>query len=73
MQSMIIGMMLKGLGPLGGYKTYIGLALVVLAAGLRYFDANNPAIDIIAAVMTGLGLGDRIGKQREVNNLAGKK
>ena len=64
MQGMIIRMFLKGLGPLGGYKTYIGLALVVLAAGLRYFDADHPALDVIAAVATGLGLGDKMGKER---------
>ena len=64
MQTMLISMMLKGLGPLGGYKTYIGLALVIIAAGLRYFDADHPALDVIAAVMTGLGIGDKMGKER---------
>ena len=70
MQSMIIGMLLKGLGPLGGYKTYIGLALVVLDVVLRYFDNGHPALDVIASVMVGLGLGDKMGKERALN---GKK
>ena len=60
----IIKMMLKGLGPLDGYKTYIGIALAALAAGLHYYDANHPALDLIAAIVTGLGLGDKIGKER---------
>ncbi len=66
MQSMLIGMLLKGLGPLGGYKTYIGIALMALAGGLRVVDANHPALDIIAAVVTGLGLGDKMGKERAI-------
>ncbi len=57
-------MLLKGLGPLGGYKTYIGLALVALDAVLRYMDNSHPALDVIAAVMVGLGLGDKMGKER---------
>ncbi len=64
MQGMIIGMLLKGLGPLGGYKTYIGLGLVILDAALRYFDNSHPALDVVAAVMVGLGLGDKMGKER---------
>ena len=64
MQGMVIGWLIKGLGPLGGYKTYIGIALVALDAVLRYMDNSHPALDIIAAVMVGLGLGDKMGKER---------
>ena len=60
----IIGLMLKGLGPLDEYKTIIGGALVAIDAVLRYFDAGHPALAVIAAIMVGLGLGDKIGKQR---------
>ncbi len=60
----LISMLLKGLGPLGGMKTYIGFALVALDAVLRYYDNGHPALDVIAAVMTGLGLGDKMGKER---------
>ena len=73
MQSMIINMLLKGLGPLSGYKTYIGLVLVVLDVVLRYFDNGHPALDVIASVMVGLGLGDKIGKQRAADELGSKK
>ena len=64
MQGMIIRMFLKGLGPLGGLKTYIGIALIALEAVLRYMDASHPALPIIAAVMVGLGVGDKMGKER---------
>jgi hypothetical protein len=68
--NIIISMMVKSLGGLDGYKTYIGIGLAALAAGLRYWDANHPALDMIAAIVTGLGVGDKMGKERATN---GKK
>lgn len=64
MQGMIIRAFLKALGPLGGYKTYIGIALTAIYAGLFYYDAHHPALAILASVMTGLGIGDKMGKER---------
>ncbi len=60
----LIKLMVGNLGFLDGYKTYIGMALVALDAVLRFYDAGHPALDVIAAVMVGLGLGDKMGKER---------
>ena len=64
MVNLVIGLLLKTLGPLGGYKTIIGIALIAAEAALRFWDASHPALAIVAALITGLGLGDKMGKQR---------
>lgn len=69
----LIKLLLGGLGPLEGYKTYIGMALTAISAALWYMDANHPAIDLIAAIMVGLGLGDKVGKQRAADEAGAKK
>ena len=67
MVNLVIGFLIKSLGPLGGYKTMIGAALLAIDAGLRYYDSGHPALDLIAALIMGLGLGDKMGKQRADN------
>ena len=62
--NIIIGMLLRTLGPLDSYKTIIGIALSAIYAGLYYFDATHPALAILAAVMTGLGVGHKMGKSQ---------
>jgi len=64
-------MLLKGLGPLNGWKTIAGLILAVVNLAAQYMDVVPAALptqfgDIIASVMVGLGLGDKMGKERAV-------
>ena len=66
---MVVGMLLKGLGPLNGWKTIAGLILAVVNLAAQYMDIVPAALptqfgDIIASVMIGLGLGDKMGKER---------
>ena len=64
-------MLLKGLGPLNGWKTIAGLILAVVNLAAQYMDIVPAALptqfgDIIASVMIGLGLGDKMGKERAI-------
>ena len=66
---MVVGMLLKGLGPLNGWKTIAGVTLAVINLAAQYMDVVPAALptqfgDIIASVMIGLGLGDKMGKER---------
>ena len=60
--NILISLLLRGLGPINEYKAVLGVALTALYAGLEYFDTSHPALAILAAVMTGLGVGHKMGK-----------
>lgn len=62
MVNIVIALLLRGLGPLNEYKLIVGAVLAALAAGLEYYDASHPAVAILAAVMSGLGVGHKMGK-----------
>ena len=68
MMQLAIGLLLRGLGPLNEYKLIVGAVLTGLAAGLEYFDASHPAVVILAAVMSGLGIGHKMGKHPNPND-----
>ena len=67
--NMVIRMLLKGLGPINGWKTWAGIGLAVIDVAARYFDVV-PAVlpahlsEVIPSVLIGLGLGDKMGKER---------
>ena len=67
--SIVTKILLKGLGPLNGWKTIAGVVLGVVNLAAQYMDVVPAALptqfgDIIASVMIGLGLGDKMGKER---------
>ena len=69
--NIITKVLLKGLGPLNGWKTIAGVVLGVVNLAAQYMDVVPAAIptqfgDIIASAMIGLGLGDKMGKERAV-------
>lgn len=73
--SIVTNILLKGLGPLNGWKTWAGIALAVID-GIAQFFGVVPAVlptgltEIIPTILIGIGLGDRMGKARAAN---GKK
>ena len=67
--SIVTKILLKGLGPLNGWKTIAGIILAVVNLAAQYMDVMPAALptqvgDILASVMVGLGLGDKMGKER---------
>ena len=67
--NIVTKILLKGLGPLNGWKTIAGIVLAVVNLAAQYMDVMPAALptqfgDIIASVMVGLGLGDKMGKER---------
>ncbi len=60
--SILISLLLRGMGPLNEYKLGLGVVLSALYAGLEFFDASHPALAILAAVMSGIGVGHKMGK-----------
>jgi hypothetical protein len=68
----LINMMLKVLSPINGWKTWAGIGLAVINLAFQYLDILPAALppqvgDVVASVMIGLGLGDRMGKERAAN------
>ncbi len=67
--SIVTSILLKGLGPINGWKTWAGIALAVIDAVAHYFGVVPAALptgltEIIPTVLIGLGLGDKMGKER---------
>ncbi len=67
--SIVTSMLLKGLGPINGWKTWAGIGLAVIDAAAQYFDVVPAALptgltEVIPSVLIGLGLGDKMGKER---------
>ena len=67
--SIVTNILLKGLGPLNGWKTIAGNVLALVNMAAQYMDVVPTALptqvgDILASVMVGLGLGDKMGKER---------
>ena len=67
--NIITRILLKGLGPLDGWKTWIGIALAIIDGIAQFYDVVPATLptgltEIIPAVIIGLGLGDKVGKER---------
>jgi hypothetical protein len=67
--SIVTNILLRGLGPLNGWKTWAGIALAVIDAIAQYFDVVPAALptgltEVIPTILIGLGLGDKMGKER---------
>ena len=66
---MVINMLLRGLGPINGWKTVAGIVLAVVNLAAQYMDVVPAVIpahlgEVLSSVMIGLGLGDKMGKER---------
>jgi len=67
--NIITKILLRGLGPLNGWKTWAGIALAFLDAAAQLLGVV-PAVlptgltEIIPSILIGLGLGDKMGKER---------
>ena len=67
MTGMIISYMLRGLGPLNGWKTWAGIGLAVIDAIAQYFNVVPAALptgltEIIPTILIVLGIGHKMGK-----------
>ncbi len=61
--------LLKGLDWSNGWKTWAGIGLAVIVGIAQFFDVVPAEIptgltEIIPSVLIGLGLGDKMGKER---------
>ena len=67
--NIISRILLKGLGPLDGWKTWAGIALAILDGIAQFYDVVPAALptgltEVIPSILVGLGLGDKMGKER---------
>ncbi len=67
--NIIAKVMLRGLDWSNGWKTWAGIALAVIDGIAQYFDVVPAALptgltEIIPSILIGLGLGDKMGKER---------
>ncbi len=69
--NIVTRILLRGLGPLNGWKTWAGIALALIDAVAHAFGVV-PAVlpigltEIVPSILIGLGLGDKMGKERAV-------
>jgi len=67
--NIVTKILLRGLGPLNGWKTWAGIALALID-GVAHAFGVVPAVlptgltEIIPSILIGLGLGDKMGKER---------
>ena len=75
--NIVTRILLRGLGPFNGWKTWAGIALAVMD-GVAQFFGIIPAVlptgltELIPTILISLGMGDKIGKMR-AENKTGKK
>ena len=75
--NIVTRILLRGLGPFNGWKTWAGIALAVMD-GVAQFFGVIPAVlptgltELIPTILISLGMGDKIGKMRAENE-TGKK
>ena len=67
--SIVTSILLKGLGPLNGWKTWAGIILAIIDVIAQYLGVVPAALptgltEVIPTVLIGIGLGDKMGKER---------
>ena len=67
--NIISRILLKGLGPLDGWKTWVGIALAIIDGIAQFYDVVPATLptgltEVIPSILVGLGLGDKMGKER---------
>ncbi len=67
--NIVTKILLRGLGPLNGWKTWAGIALALIDGVAQFFGVVPAALpagitEIIPSILIGLGLGDKMGKER---------
>ena len=76
--NIVTRMLLRGLGPFNGWKTWAGIALAVID-GVAQFFGVVPAVlptgltELIPTILISLGMGDKMGKLRAEETKPRKK
>ena len=75
--NIVTRILLRGLGPFNGWKTWAGIALAVMDGVAQFFGVVPVALpagltELIPTILISLGMGDKIGKMRAENE-TGKK
>ena len=47
MMNILVGLLLRGLGPLNEYKTIVGAVLAAIYAGLEFYDMSHPELALL--------------------------
>ena len=67
--NIVTKILLRGLGPLNGWKTWAGIMLAVIDGVAQFFGVVPAALpiglsELIPTILIGLGMGDKMGKLR---------
>ncbi len=67
--NIVTKILLRGLGPLNGWKTWAGILLAVIDGVAQFFDVVPVVLpiglsELIPTILISLGLGDKMGKLR---------
>ena len=70
--------LLRGLGPFNGWKTWAGIALAVMDGIAQFFGVVPAALpagltEMIPTILISLGMGDKMGKLRAEETKPRKK